>query len=87
MGFVTSGIGFGGFLGQLVVLTLSDFIGRRLATLSSFACAAVFLWLFIYTGANPAVLFALLFSGAFFTFGALAVIAGPIAAEAARPNP
>jgi predicted MFS family arabinose efflux permease len=83
MGFVTSGIGFGGFLGQLVVLTLSDFIGRRLATLSCFACAAVFLWLFIYTGANPAVLFVLLFSGAFFTFGALAVIAGPIAAEAA----
>src|SRR6266404_2593220 len=30
MGYVTSGIGFGGFLGQLIVLTLSDFIGRRL---------------------------------------------------------
>ena len=83
MGFVTSGIGFGGFLGQLVVLTLSDFIGRRLATLNSFAFAGVFLWLFIHTGANPSVLFVLLFGAAFFTFGALAVIAGPIAAEAA----
>jgi predicted MFS family arabinose efflux permease len=83
MGFVTSGIGFGGFLGQLVVLTLSDFIGRRLATLCSFAFAGVFLWLFVRAGANPSVLFALLFGAAFFTFGALAVIAGPIAAEAA----
>lgn len=83
MGWVTSGIGFGGFLGQLVVLTLSDFVGRRLAALGSFAFAAVFLWLFIHTGANPSILFALLFGTAFFTFGALAVIAGPIAAEAA----
>jgi predicted MFS family arabinose efflux permease len=83
MGFVTSGIGFGGFLGQLVILTLSDFIGRRLAALSSFAFAAACLWVFIHTGANPSLLFSLLFGTAFFTFGALAVIAGPIAAEAA----
>jgi MFS family permease len=83
MGFVTSGIGFGGCLGQLVVLTLSDFIGRRWAVLSSFALAAVILWLFIHTGAHPPILFVLLFGTAFFTFGALAIIAGPIAAEAA----
>ncbi len=83
MGLVTSGIGFGGFVGQLIVLTLSDFIGRRPAALGSFAFAAVFLWLFIRTGANPPILFALLFGTAFFTFGALAVLAGPIVAEAA----
>ncbi len=29
MGYVTSAIGFGGFLGQLGIPTLSDFIGRR----------------------------------------------------------
>ncbi len=83
MGFVTSGIGFGGFAGQLVVLTISDFVGRRLAAVGSFALAAISLWLFIDTGATPLALFALLFGTAFFTFGALAVIAGPIAAEAA----
>jgi MFS family permease len=86
MGFVTSGIGFGGFLGQLVILTLSDYIGRRLASLCSFALASACLWVFIGTGANPSLLFGLLFGTAFFTFGALAIIAGPIAAEAAPPG-
>jgi sugar phosphate permease len=43
----------------------------------------VILWLFIHAGANPPILFVLLFGTAFFTFGALAIIAGPIAAEAA----
>ncbi|HEV7715052.1 MAG TPA: MFS transporter [Steroidobacteraceae bacterium] len=83
MGFVTSAIGFGGALGQFGLLTLSDFIGRRTATLASFAIAAIFLWLFIHTGANPPVLFALLFIAAMFNFGALAILAGPIPAEAA----
>src|SRR5262249_32649672 len=49
MGFVVSAIGFGGALGQLGLLTVSDFIGRRLATVLSFIIAAVFLVLFIQT--------------------------------------
>ncbi len=83
MGFVTSAIGFGGALGQLGLLTLSDFIGRRSATLLSFAIAAVFLWFFIHTGANLPTLFGLLWIAAMFNFGALAILAGPIPAEAA----
>ncbi len=83
MGFVTSAIGFGGALGQLGLLTLSDFIGRRSATLISFVIAAIFLWLFIHTGANLPVLFGLLWIAAMFNFGALAILAGPIPAEAA----
>jgi predicted MFS family arabinose efflux permease len=83
MGFVTSAIGFGGALGQLGLLTLSDFIGRRTATLLSFLVATIFLWLFIHTGANLPVLFALLSIAAMFNFGALAILAGPIPAEAA----
>jgi len=86
MGFVTSGIGFGGCLGQLVVLTLSDFVGRRLATTMSFVLSAIFLWFFIRTGTEPLMLFVMLFGTAFFTFGALAVIAGPLVAEAAPPG-
>jgi predicted MFS family arabinose efflux permease len=86
MGFVTSGIGFGGCLGQLVVLTLSDFVGRRLAATLSFVLSAIFLWLFIRTGSSPLMLFVMLFGTAFFTFGALAVIAGPLVAEAAPPG-
>ena len=83
MGFVTSAIGFGGALGQFGLLTLSDFIGRRTATLLSFVIAAVFLWLFIHSGNNQTVLFGLLFVAAMFNFGALAILAGPIPAEAA----
>jgi predicted MFS family arabinose efflux permease len=84
MGFVTSAIGFGGALGQFGLLTVSDFIGRRTTTMLSFIVAAVFLWFFIHTGgANLPMLFGLLFVAAMFNFGALAILAGPIAAEAA----
>jgi len=83
MGYVTSAIGVGGFLGQFGVLTISDFIGRRTAVLISFVMAAVFLYLFIQTGANQPMLFALLLGASLFNFGALAVLAGPIPAEAA----
>lgn len=83
MGFVTSAIGFGGALGQFGLLTLSDFIGRRLATLMSFVIAALFLFLFIHSGSDRTILFALLFVAAMFNFGALAILAGPIPAEAA----
>jgi predicted MFS family arabinose efflux permease len=83
MGFVTSAIGFGGALGQLGLLTVSDFIGRRTTTLLSFIVAAVSLWFFIHTGNNPSLLFGLLFVAAMFNFGALAILAGPIPAEAA----
>jgi predicted MFS family arabinose efflux permease len=82
-GFVTSAIGFGGAAGQLGLLTASDFIGRRTATLLSFALSAVFLWMFIHTGANLPMLFVLLSLAAMFNFGALAILAGPIPAEAA----
>lgn len=83
MGIVTSAIGFGGALGQFGLLTVSDFIGRRTTTLLSFIVAALFLWLFIHTGSNLPMLFGLLFVAAMFNFGALAILAGPIPAEAA----
>jgi len=83
MGIITSAIGFGGALGQFGLLTVSDFIGRRIATLLSFVIAGIALWLFIHTGSNMPMLFGLLFVAAMFNFGALAILAGPIPAEAA----
>lgn len=83
MGFVTSAIGFGGFLGQLILPGISDFVGRKPATLIGFAIAAVFLYAFARMGADPVMLFALLFASCFFCFGLLGLITGPIAAEAA----
>ncbi len=84
MGFVASAIGFGGSLGQFAMPTVSDFIGRKLATLLSYILAAVFTYLFTQAGADSlATLFWLLFFAALFNFSALAILAGPVAAEAA----
>ncbi len=83
MGLIMSAIGFGGALGQFGLLTVSDFLGRRTTTLISFVVAAIFLWLFIHASASLPVLFSLLFVAAMFNFGALAILAGPIPAEAA----
>jgi predicted MFS family arabinose efflux permease len=83
MGFVTSAIGFGGFFGQFGLPGLSDFFGRKVMAIIGFAIGAVFLLLFIHTGANPALLFALLFGTTVFAFGLFALITGPIATEAA----
>jgi predicted MFS family arabinose efflux permease len=87
MGFVSSAIGFGGVLGLLVVLTVSDYFGRRISTLISFVAAAIALYFFMQTGADqPTMLFVTLFFASLFNFGALAILAGPIPAEAAPPG-
>lgn len=84
MGYITSAIGFGGCLGQFVMPTLSDFIGRKLTILMSYVLAAIFTWLFTQQGAESlTMLFVLLFLAALFNFSALATLAGPVAAEAA----
>lgn len=83
MGFVTSAIGFGGFLGQWLLAWASDYLGRRLMSIVGFAVGAVFVWLFIQQGPDPMMLFILLFIGAGFAFGLLSLITGPIAVEAA----
>jgi predicted MFS family arabinose efflux permease len=84
MGFVFSAIGFGGFIGQFALPAISDIIGRKPATLISYALAALFLYLFINTGSESLTkLFVLLFFAALFNFAALAILAGPVAAEAA----
>jgi predicted MFS family arabinose efflux permease len=83
MGVVTSAIGFGGALGQFGIPAASDFMGRRLATIASFILGVVFLYFFIHAPASVAVLFPLLFFTACGNFGALAILAGPIPAEAA----
>ncbi|MEJ1962364.1 MAG: MFS transporter [Gammaproteobacteria bacterium] len=87
MGFVSSAIGFGGVLGQLGVLWVSDFIGRRPATLICFVVAAIALYFFIQTGADsPGMLFFTLFLASLFNFGALAILAGPFRRKRHRPG-
>ncbi|WP_244306194.1 MFS transporter [Paraburkholderia lacunae] len=83
MGFVVSAIGFGGFVGSFGVAGVSDFIGRRNAALIAFVGAAVLLYLFAQTGAEPQLLFILLFGVSVFALGLLGLLSGPIATEAA----
>jgi MFS family permease len=83
MGYVTSAIGFGGFLGQVILPGVSDIIGRKPVSVAGFALGAGFLFAFARTGAQPQLLFAMLFTATFFCFGLLGLITGPIAAEAA----
>jgi predicted MFS family arabinose efflux permease len=86
MGVVTSAIGFGGFFGQFGVPGLSDLFGRKTMAVVGFIGAAISLWAFARTGAEPALLFAGLFVVSFFCLGNVALITGPIATEAAPPG-
>lgn len=86
MGFVMSGLGFGGFTGGIIVPAASDFIGRRAQSVIAFALAAVFVYLFTRTtGAEPVWLFVFLFGASFFGSGVLSLLTGPVATESVPP--
>jgi MFS family permease len=86
-GTVFSAVGVGGAIGQFAMPTLSDFIGRKPATLASYILAALFLYFFTQAGPESVgTLWILLFFAALFNFAALAILAGPVAAEAAPPG-
>ena len=61
MGFVMSGLGFGGFIGQFALPGISDFLGRRLVAVAGFAVTAGLIYALTQTGANAPMLFGLLF--------------------------
>lgn len=82
MGVITSGLGFGGFTGGIVMPALSDHIGRRAAAIVCFAGAAAMLYGFIRTGVEPLMLFTLLSGVSFFGSGVLSLLTGPVASEA-----
>lgn len=86
MGFVTSALGFGGFIGQFGVPGISDKLGRRPTAALAFIGAAVTVWVFMGIGPNPNVLFGVLFLLSFFSLGNVALITGPIATESAPPG-
>ena len=86
MGFVTAGIGFGGFLGNFGVVSLSDHIGRKPTTIAGFVLGLTFMFAFSRTGAEPNLLFLLLLASSVFCTGLLGLFTGPIAAEAAPVN-
>jgi MFS family permease len=86
-GNVFSAVGIGGCIGQFALPAISDVIGRKPSTLASYILAAVFLYLFTQAGPeNTTKLWTLMFFASLFNFAALAILAGPVAAEAAPPG-
>jgi MFS family permease len=86
-GNVFSAVGIGGCIGQFAMPALSDLIGRKICTLASYILAAVSLYFFTQAGPdNTTTLWVLLFFASLFNFAALAILAGPVAAEAAPPG-
>ena len=83
MGFVASALGWGGFIGSFALSGISDYIGRKAAAIGAFIIAAALLYVFARSGANPPMLFVLLFGVSMCSIGLLSLLAGPIATEAA----
>lgn len=83
MGVVMSAIGIGGFLGQFLLPTISDWLGRRNTAILGFLGTTIFIVSFIQLGANVSLLFTTMLFMAFFSFGLVALLAGPIASESA----
>lgn len=83
MGLVASALGFGGFIGSFGLSGISDYVGRKIAAIGAFAVAAVLLFVFARTGADPTKLFMLLFGISMCSIGLLSLLSGPIATEAA----
>jgi MFS family permease len=86
-GNVFTAVGIGGCIGQFAMPALSDLFGRKLTTLASYILAAISLYFFTQAGPeNTTTLWILLFFASLFNFAALAILAGPVAAEAAPPG-
>jgi MFS family permease len=83
MGGVMSALGFGGFVGQLGLAGISDFLGRRLTAVLAFIGSAVSVLVFMRIGPDPTTLFLVLFLLSMFSLGAVGLITGPIATESA----
>jgi MFS family permease len=85
MGFVMSAMGWGGFLGQVVITGSSDYLGRRPTTVIAFFGALVSSWIFFHADMGAIGLFFLLMIVSFFGLGIASILTGPIATEAVPP--
>lgn len=82
MSVVMSAIGIGSGIGTLTLLSASDRFGRRIVTIAAALVGMVALVLFMVAPSNATILFALLFVVHFCNSAAIALVVGPIAAEA-----
>ncbi len=83
MGSVMAGLGVGGLMGGIAIPAVSDYIGRRPATVLSFLCLGLSVYCFsLLGGENQFGLFLCLAGAAFFGNGVLSLLTGPVATEA-----
>lgn len=82
MGLVMSAMGWGGFLGEMFVAGISDYIGRRTATVIAFIGALISCWAFFHISPSPIGLFLCLCVVSFFGLGLTSILTGPIPSEA-----
>lgn len=85
MGFATSGIGFGAFVGQLLIPGFSDRIGRKPAALLALVLGAAMMALLIVQGPNTLTIFLLLFTVALGVNGTLALVSATVSVESVPP--
>lgn len=81
MGFVLSAIGFGATAGTLIMPSISDRVGRKpVAIVSTLATFASLIGLAMI-GAEPGLLFVVLFAVHFFNFALITLTVGPLSSE------
>jgi len=85
MGGVLAGLGVGSFVGMVVIPTISDRLGRKRVMVVALLIEFLALWVLMGVGANPPVLFAVLFIAAFMNTGVIAINVGPLTSGSVPP--
>lgn len=82
MGMVLAGLGVGSFVGMVLVPALSDRLGRKGVMLVALVIELVALGILPTIGADPVMLFAVLFVATFMNAGVVAINVGPLTGAA-----
>jgi predicted MFS family arabinose efflux permease len=80
-GAIITGFGLGGAIGMILVPAISDYIGRKPTLIIGALLGGGFTIVFAYAGANPIVLFIILFLASFSGWGLASIIVGTVPFE------
>lgn len=86
MGIIASGLGFGGFIGSVIVLTVSDKVGRKIALSGFYAIGIIALLIFSQEKGNASFLFFLVLLAGFCVIGCSTLLVGPVPTESVPPT-
>jgi MFS family permease len=86
MGVIMSALGFGGCVGNFLMPTVSDHLGRRTTLVAAAIIATISAFVLTLVGSDFLSLYVTLFTVSLFSFGIMATAAGPIAIEAVPPE-